>query len=207
MEIPPESRRCHAHVATGQTPAALSQSLLDGKKRIYSAVSVKDGQGSAWDGNITPADLKTTLGKNFRLTALDCFEEKKKTFCAAAWVDNPTSIQWNWGIDLTASQVNQRLKKDDGKLISIRAYKTTLGGELAAPKIRYCAIWVKDDGVEWGWIPDAVADSIDDTLDLKSARLISIDNLDNTRGSATTNISAPSGTRTSPVRSGSGISA
>jgi hypothetical protein len=30
-----------------------------------------------------------------------------------------------------------------------------------------------------GWIPDAVEDSISDTLDAKSARLISIDNLDN----------------------------
>lgn len=155
------------------------KAFLAGQKRIYSAVSVKDGQDNAWNGKITKADLKTTLGKKFRLTALDCFEEKKKTFCAAAWVDNPTAIPWNWDIDLTASQVNARLKKDDGKLISIRAYKTTLGGELAAPKIRYCAIWVKNDGVEWDWIPDALGDSIADTLDLKSARLVSIDNLDN----------------------------
>jgi hypothetical protein len=155
------------------------KAYLAGKTRVYTAVSVKDGQGNAWNGKITKADLKTTLGKKFRLTALDCFEEKRKTFCAAAWVDNPTAIPWNWDIDLTASQLNARLEKDDGKLISIRAYKTTLGGQLASPKTRYCAIWVKNDGVEWDWIPDAVADSIVDTLDLESARLVSIDNLDN----------------------------
>jgi hypothetical protein len=32
---------------------------------------------------ITKADLKTTLAKKYRLTALDCFEEKRKTFWAA----------------------------------------------------------------------------------------------------------------------------
>ena len=34
--------------------------------------------------------------------------------------------------------------------------------------------------MEWDWIPDAAADSIDDTLDAEAARLVSIDNLDNT---------------------------
>jgi len=155
------------------------KAYLSGKNRVYSAVSIQDGQGNAWNGKITQADLKTTVGKKFRLTALDCFEEKKKTFCAAAWVDNPKPIPWNWGIDLTASQVNARLRKEDGRLISIRAYRTTLGGELGSPKIRYCAIWVKNDGIEWDWIPDALGDSIVDTLDLESARLVSVDNLDN----------------------------
>ncbi|HEX4652865.1 MAG TPA: hypothetical protein VH227_01325 [Candidatus Udaeobacter sp.] len=50
--------------------------LLD-DKRVYCAVSVEDGQGNAWDGRITKTTLKTTLGKKFRLTALDCFEEKE----------------------------------------------------------------------------------------------------------------------------------
>lgn len=154
------------------------KAYLAGNKRVYSAVSIKDGQGNAWNGKVTKADLKTTLGQESRLTALDCFEEKKKTFCAAAWVDNPTAIWWNWDIDLTASQLNARLKKDDGKLISIRAYKTTLGGELRSPQTRYCAIWIKNDGVKWDWLPDALADSIADTLDLESARIVSIDNLD-----------------------------
>src|SRR5262249_21457604 len=45
--------------------------------------------------------------------------------------------------------------------------------------LRYCAIWVKDDGVAWDWIPDAVEDSITDTLDANAGMLISIDNLDN----------------------------
>lgn len=156
------------------------KSVLDGSKRLYSGVSIKDGQGTAWDGKITPANLKSTLGQTLRLTALDCFEEGSQTFCAAAWVENPTSIQWNWGVDLTANDLDKRLEKDNGKLISIRAYNTTLAGQLNPAAIRYCAIWVKDDGVEWGWIPDAVADSIDDTLDLNVGRLISVDNLDNT---------------------------
>jgi len=156
------------------------KSYLDGTSRIYSGVSVKDkGLGGGWDGRITPKDLTTTLGKNFRLTALDCFEERRTTFCAAAWVENKAKIKWNWDFNLTAAQVNAHLEKEDGKLISIRAYKTTLGGSLNAPAIRYCAIWVKDDGLEWDWIPDAIEDSISDTLDDKSARLISIDNLDN----------------------------
>jgi Peptidase family M23 len=155
------------------------KSFLAGSTRLYSGVSVKDGQGNAWSGKVSKANLKTTLGSTFRLTALDCFEEKRKTFCAAAWVKNTAGIIWNWDIDLTASQVNARLEKDKGKLISIRAYKTTLGGQLASPKIRYCAIWVKDDGVEWDWIPDALGDSIVDTLDLESGLLVSIDNLDN----------------------------
>lgn len=157
------------------------KSYLDGTNRIYSAVSVKDeGLGGGWDGHITPANLTTTLGKKFRLTALDCFEEKRKTICAAAWVENKPKIKWNWAYDVTANALNTKLQKEDGKLISIRAYKTTLGGTLSSPAIRYCAIWVKDDSVEWDWIPDAVEDSISDTLDAKFARLISIDNLDNT---------------------------
>jgi hypothetical protein len=156
------------------------KSFLLSNKRVYCAVTVKDGQGNAWNGKITKPNLKTTLGKKFRLTALDCFEEKNKTFCAAAWVDNPKSIWWDWDIDLTENDLNQRLEKEGGKLISIRAYKTTLAGKLPSAQTRYCAIWVKDDGVEWDWIPDAVADSISDTLDSKFARLVSIDNLDNT---------------------------
>ncbi len=156
------------------------KSYLDGTNRIYSGVSVKDeGLGGSWDGHITPQNLTTTLGKKFRLTALDCFEEKRKTICAAAWVENKPKIKWNWAYDVTATALNNKLQKEDGKLISIRAYKTTLGGQLNSPAIRYCAIWVADDGVEWDWIPDAVEDSISDTLDAKSARLISIDNLDN----------------------------
>ena len=156
------------------------KSFLLGGKRVYSGVSVKDGQGNAWNGKITKADLKTALGKKFRLAALDCFEEKRETFCAAAWIKNSKSISWNWDIDLTATNLNKRLEKEDGKLISIRAYKTTLAGKLDPAQIRYCAIWVKDDGIQWDWIPEALADSIDDTLDANSARLISIDNLDNT---------------------------
>jgi hypothetical protein len=156
------------------------KSFLQGSKRIYSGVSVKDGQGNDWDGKITQPNLKMALGKKFRLTALDCFEEKRKTFCAAAWVSNPKSIVWNWGIDLTVNDLKNRLEKDDGKLISLRAYKTTLAGKLNPAEIRYCAVWVEDDGIEWDWIPDAVADSIGDTLDVKFARLVSIDNLDNT---------------------------
>lgn len=156
------------------------KSFLDDSKRVYSAVSVKDeGLGGSWNGRIGTAALKTTLGKKFRLTALDCFEERRKTFCAAAWVENTGAIQWNWGVDLTAGALNTRLQKEDGKLISIRAYKTTLGGTLNSSAIRYCAIWVKDDSAAWGWIPDAIEDSISDTLDAESAWLISIDNLDN----------------------------
>lgn len=156
------------------------KSFLLGGKRVYSGVSVKDGQGNAWNGKITKADLKTALGKKFRLAALDCFEEKRETFCAAAWIKNSKSISWNWDIDLTATNLNKRLEKEDGKLISIRAYKTTLAAKLDPAQIRYCAIWVKDDGVQWDWIPEALADSIDDALDANSARLVSIDNLDNT---------------------------
>ena len=158
------------------------KTLLDGGTRLYSAVTVKDfGLGGSWDGHITVADLKSTLGQKFRLTALDCFEERRKTICAAAWVDNPgNAVTWDWGVDLTASALDQLLKKQDGKLISIRAYKTTLGGQLDAPAIRYAAIWRQDDGVEWGWIPDAIEDSIFDTLDAEFARLVSIDNLDAT---------------------------
>ena len=186
--IPPPSiwkLRLNLDAATLTSQLGKQQRLLCVKsfvlngQRVYSAVSVKDGQGNAWNGKITKADLKTTLGKKFRLTALDCFEEKRKTFCAAAWVENTKSIQWNWDIDFTASQLTSRLEKEDGKLISIRAYKTTLGGKLSSAQTRYAAIWVEDDGIEWDWIPDAVADSIGDTLDAKVALLVSIDNLDN----------------------------
>jgi hypothetical protein len=124
--------------------------------------------------------VKSLLGSKLRLTALDCFEEQRKTFCAAAWIENKTGIAWNWSYDLTPAQLDAALKKQKGKLITIRAYMTTLAGQLASPQIRYCAVWVKDDGEPWAWIPDADADSISDTLDAKSARLISIDNLDNT---------------------------
>ncbi len=185
---PPTSWKFRLHLSAADLSAQLGnhrllsvKSFLDGNKRFYSAVSVKnEGLGGSWDGRIQPPSLKSTLGKEFRLTALDCFEEKRKTFCAAAWVKNSQSIKWNWGIDLTASDLNTILAKEDGKPISIRAYKTTLGGKLTSAKLRYCAIWVKDDGLEWGWIPNAIADSIADTLDAKFARLISIDNLDNT---------------------------
>ena len=157
------------------------KSYLDGTSRIYSGVSVKDeGLGGGWDGHITPQDLTTTLGKKFRLTALDCFEEGRTMFCAAAWVENNAGVKWNWTWDKTPSKLNAKLQKEEGKLISIRAYKTTIGGTLTTAAIRYCAIWVKDDGiVEWDWIPDTVEDSISDTLDAESAQLISIDNLDN----------------------------
>lgn len=185
---PPSSWKFCLHLTAADLHAQLGnhrllsvKSFLDGKKRLYSAVTVRDeGMGGSWKGRIGPVDLKSTLSQKFRLTALDCFEESKKTFCAAAWVENPTSKQWNWGINLTASQLDDLLEKDGGKLISIRAYKTTLGGTLTIPRLRYCAIWVEDDGVEWGWIPDATAESISDTLDAKFARVISIDNLDNT---------------------------
>jgi hypothetical protein len=156
------------------------KTYLDGKSRIYSGVSIKDeGLGGGWDDRITPPNLTNKLGKKFRLTALDCFEEKRQTLCTAAWIENKPQIKWNWDCDLTVNKLNQRLEKDDGKLTSIRVYKTTLGGKLTTPALRYCAIWIKDDDVEWGWIPDAVEDSISDTLDANSARLISIDNLDN----------------------------
>lgn len=185
---PPTSWKFRLHLSAADLSAALGnhrllsvKTFLDGNKRFYSAVSVKDeGLGGSWKGRILVPDLKTTLGKKFRLTALDCFEEQRKTFCAAAWIENPKPIQWNWGVDLTAADLDSKLEKENGKLISIRAYKTTLGGKLESPRLRYCAIWVKNDGVEWGWIPDAIADSIADTLDDKLARLISIDNLDNT---------------------------
>lgn len=185
---PPTSWKFRLHLTAADLSAQLGnhrllsvKSFLDGNKRMYSAVSVKDeGLGGSWKGRIQVPDLKSTLGKKFRLTALDCFEEERKTFCAAAWIENPQPIQWNWGVDFTANTLNTALEKENGKLISIRAYKTTLGGKLTTPGLRYCAIWVKTDGVEWGWIPDAIADSIADTLDAKSARLISIDNLDNT---------------------------
>ena len=185
---PPASWKFRLHLSAADLSAQLGnhrllsvKSFLDGNKRVYSAVTVKnEGLGGSWNGRITVPNLKTTLGNKFRLTALDCWEEQRRTFCAAAWVENPDAIQWNWGVDLTASELNTLLNKQDGKLISIRAYKTKLGGKLLSPALRYCAIWVKDDGVEWGWIPDAIADSITDTLDAKFARLISIDNLDNT---------------------------
>jgi hypothetical protein len=157
------------------------KAFLDGTTRVYSCVSVEDvGLGGSWSGRITPKSLTTTLGKTYRLTALDCFEDRRGTFCAAAWVKNTASIFWNWSYDRTPTQLDSDLNKDGGKLISLRAYKTTLGGKLSAPAIRYCAIWVKDDGIPWSWIPDADADSIEDTLDANKARLVSIDNLDNT---------------------------
>ncbi|HTX93086.1 MAG TPA: M23 family metallopeptidase [Anaerolineales bacterium] len=157
------------------------KSFLEGKDRVYSAVLVKDiGLGGSWNGKITPANLKSTLGKTFRLTALDCFEEGKQTFCAAAWVKDKPAVTWDWDFNLTAKDLNARLKKENGKLTNIRAYMTTLGGELTDPALRYCAIWVKDDGIPWDWIPDATADSISDTLDQNSGMLISIDNIDNT---------------------------
>ncbi len=185
---PPASWKFRLHLTAADLAAEIGnhrllsiKSFLDGTKRMYSAVSVKDeGLGGSWKGRILVSDLKSTLGKKFRLTALDCFEEQRKTFCAAAWIENPQPIQWNWGVDLTANALNTLLEKDDGRLISIRAYKTTLGGKLSSPGLRYCAIWVKNNGLEWGWIPDAIEDSITDTLDEKFARLISIDNLDNT---------------------------
>ena len=85
------------------------KTFLKGSKRLYSAVSVKDlGLGGSWDGHIEAAALKTKLGQNLRLTALDCFEEKRKTFCAAAWVDNPNNaVKWGWAVDLTASESRQ----------------------------------------------------------------------------------------------------
>ncbi len=185
---PPTSWKFRLHLTAADLTAQLGSHRLlsvkhfrDGNKRMYSAVSVKnEGLGGSWNGRIQPADLKTTLAKKFRLTALDCFEERRQTFCAAAWVENPKAIKWSWGFDLTPAALDNLLEKDDGKLISIRAYKTTLGGKLVSPARRYCAIWVEDDGIEWGWIPDATADSISDTLDAEFARLISIDNLDNT---------------------------
>ncbi len=155
------------------------KSFIYGSTRLYSGVSVEDeGLGGSWNGQITPPDLKTTLNNKFRLTALDCFEEKNVTYCAAAWVENPDAIQWNWGHDMTPDGIKKKLYKEDGKLINIRAYRTTLNGIHASPVLRYCAIWVEDDGVEWDWIPNADADFIADILDDKSARLISIDNLD-----------------------------
>ncbi len=156
------------------------KSYLKGEKRVYSAVTVSDtGLGGGWNGKIDGATLKTTLGAKYFLTALDCFEEQKKTYCAAAWVDGAKGLHSNWSFDLTAGDLNKLLEKEHGKLISIRAYKTTLGGKLATAALRYCAIWVPDDGAPWGWAPDANEDSISDTLDANGAELISIDNLDN----------------------------
>jgi hypothetical protein len=86
---------------------------------------------------ITPQNLTNKLGKEFRLTALDCFEDKRQTFCTAAWIENKSQIKWNWDCDLTVSKLNQRLEKDDGKLTNIRAYRTTLGGKLTTPALRY----------------------------------------------------------------------
>src|SRR5262245_13318548 len=132
------------------------KSFLDGKTRRYSAVSVPNtGLGGSWDGHIAPGSLTSLLGSKLRLTALDCFEEHRKTFCAAAWIENKTGITWSWSYDLTPAQLDAALKKQKGKLISIRAYMTTLAGQLASPQIRYCAVWVKDDGKPWAWIPDA----------------------------------------------------
>jgi hypothetical protein len=77
------------------------QTFLKGGKRVYSAVSVKDlGLGGSWSGHIKRADLTSKLGTKFRLTALDCFEEQKTTFCAAAWVDNAKGIKSGWDVDL-----------------------------------------------------------------------------------------------------------
>ena len=170
------------HLSSSNHRLLSIKSLLDGTARVYAGVSVKDpGLGGSWDGHIAPTDLTTTLGTAFRLTALDCFEEHGKTFCAGAWVSNQSaSAQKNWGHDLTPDELTDTLKKNTGKLINLRAYQTTLGGKLPSPETRYCAIWMQDDGVEWDWIPNAVADSIADTIDAKSARLVSIDNLDNT---------------------------
>src|SRR5215207_4192238 len=129
---PPSSWKFRLHLSAADLSAQLGnhrllsvKSFLDGNKRLYSAVSVRDeGLGGSWKGRILLSDLKTHLGNTFRLTALDCFEEQRKTFCAAAWVENPTSIQWNWGVDLTAAELDAVLEKEDGKLINIRAYKT-----------------------------------------------------------------------------------
>jgi len=39
------------------------KSFLLGDKRVYCAVSVEDGQGNAWDGRITKANLKDDARK------------------------------------------------------------------------------------------------------------------------------------------------
>src|SRR5262245_14394459 len=81
------SSKLSAQLSSSQHRLLSIKSFLDGTNRIYSGVSVRDvGLGGGWSGYITPQDLTTTLGKKFRLTALDCFEERRKTICAAAWV-------------------------------------------------------------------------------------------------------------------------
>ena len=89
------------------------KAFLAGQKRIYSAVSVKDGQGNAWNGKITKADLKTTLGEEVSPDGPRLLRGEEEDVLRRGVGGQPDRDPVELGYRLTASQVNARLKKDD----------------------------------------------------------------------------------------------
>jgi hypothetical protein len=159
------------------------KSYVRNSERVYSGISVKDDiDGLGWTANMTPTKLRQTVDlANGRLISLDTFWDTKvnELRCAGVWIKNSQGWKWNFGVDMTPSSIDGALKKEGGKLTCVRVYTRPTNPDQNPPisfEEKFCAIWIQDDGIPWGWAPDITVPALGQKLDDELGRLISIDN-------------------------------
>ena len=150
------------------------KSYLDGNRRLFTACSVENiGVISGWTPRITTADLTAQLAaERGRLISLDAFVENGKTYCAAVWVRDEGTVQWNWSVGESEQTLLARVAREDGQLTCVRVFQLPAGSFLCA------AIWVKADGRPWYWSASVEFDDLYDRLKngpLNSQEIVSLD--------------------------------
>jgi hypothetical protein len=94
------------------------------------------------------SDLSNYLAaNNHRLISIKSFVENGKRFFSAISVRNEDEITWNWDYQITPKDLDNAVKVEDSRLISLDCY---YDGEL------FCAaVWVKNkEGIFWNWAYD-----------------------------------------------------
>lgn len=124
-----------------------------------------------WHYNVSPSTASGFIKKGYRIVDLEVRSSSPRFDVSYVRNSGSQARAWWWYYGLTGSQVGDRLRANDGRLLDIEPYETSRG-------TRYAVVMVRNTGSaakSWGWHYNVPLSTIVDYTKKAGMRVIDVD--------------------------------